>query len=126
MIKNTVYTVESKSKYIGSYTILKDILLTPSKVPIEYYIPPDDVLKTKGWKYLKGSKKELREGTDGFTYSYNEGAMIFPDSLDKPSRTIITGEGGGTPSRFKHVVKFKPPKSKILELNIILVSIMVR
>ena len=36
--------------------------------------------------------------------------MIFPDALDKPSRTIITGEGGATPSRFKHVVKFKPTK----------------
>ena len=31
--------------------------------------------------------------------------MSFPDSLDKPSRTIITGEGGAAPSRFKHVVK---------------------
>ena len=31
--------------------------------------------------------------------------MIFPDSLKSPSRTIITGEGGSTPSRFKHVVK---------------------
>jgi DNA (cytosine-5)-methyltransferase 1 len=31
--------------------------------------------------------------------------MIFPDPLDKPSRTIITGEGGPSPSRFKHVVE---------------------
>ena len=31
--------------------------------------------------------------------------MTFPDDLDKPSRTIITGEGGSGPSRFKHVVK---------------------
>ena len=30
--------------------------------------------------------------------------MIFPDSLDKPSRTIITGEGGASASRFKHVI----------------------
>ena len=30
--------------------------------------------------------------------------MAFPDSLDKPSRTIITGEGGSAPSRFKHVI----------------------
>ena len=37
--------------------------------------------------------------------------MVFPDALDKPSRTIITGEGGSTPSRFKHVVKFRPTKS---------------
>ena len=33
--------------------------------------------------------------------------MAFPDSLDQPSRTIITGEGGTAPSRFKHVVKTK-------------------
>ncbi len=31
--------------------------------------------------------------------------MAFPDALDKPSRTIITGEGGSSPSRFKHVVR---------------------
>ena len=37
-------------------------------------------------------------------YHYSEGSMIFPDSLDKPSRTIITGEGGASPSRFKHVI----------------------
>ena len=31
--------------------------------------------------------------------------MAFPDHLDRASRTIITGEGGPGPSRFKHVVK---------------------
>ena len=31
--------------------------------------------------------------------------MAFPDYLDKPSRTMITGEGGTAPSRFKHVVR---------------------
>jgi DNA (cytosine-5)-methyltransferase 1 len=31
--------------------------------------------------------------------------MVFPDALDAPSRTIVTGEGGSTPSRFKHAVK---------------------
>ena len=30
--------------------------------------------------------------------------MVFPDPMDKPSRTIITGEGGRGASRFKHVV----------------------
>ena len=33
--------------------------------------------------------------------------MSFPDSLEKPSRTIITGEGGKSPSRFKHIVDYK-------------------
>ena len=40
-----------------------------------------------------------------FNQLYGEGKMNFPDSLDKPSRTIITGEGGISASRFKHVVK---------------------
>ena len=31
--------------------------------------------------------------------------MAFPDALDKPSRTILTGEGGAGASRTKHVVK---------------------
>ena len=31
--------------------------------------------------------------------------MTFPDALDAPSRTIITGEGGKAPSRFKHVIE---------------------
>ena len=41
---------------------------------------------------------------DGFVYKYSEGGMIYPDALDNASRTIITGEGGKSPSRFKHVV----------------------
>lgn len=31
--------------------------------------------------------------------------MSFPDSIDKPSRTILTGEGGTGASRFKHVIE---------------------
>ena len=30
--------------------------------------------------------------------------MPFPDPVDRPSRTILTAEGGSSPSRFKHVV----------------------
>jgi DNA (cytosine-5)-methyltransferase 1 len=30
--------------------------------------------------------------------------QIYPDALDNASRTIITGEGGKSPSRFKHIV----------------------
>ena len=33
--------------------------------------------------------------------------MIFPDNLENASRTIVTGEGGSSPSRFKHVIKTK-------------------
>lgn len=112
------YTFDGIPDYQGPLTTLSDVLLKPAKIPTEYYIAPEDVLKPKGWKYLKGAKKEQREGTDGFTYSYNEGAMKFPDPLDNASRTIITGEGGSTPSRFKHVVVFRPPKSKMESLRL--------
>jgi len=86
---------------------LKDVPYhTPNDTEIkeEFYINPASLEK---WKYLKGAKSEMRESKDGFKYKYSEGGMIFPDSLDKPSRTIITGEGGSTASRFKHVIKTK-------------------
>ena len=38
-------------------------------------------------------------------YTYDEGPIPFPDSTDGPSRTILTGEGGATPSRFKHLIQ---------------------
>ena len=110
VVGNNYYTYDTIPNYDGSRINLADVLLTPSKIPVEYVVNPDSVLKTKGWKYLKGAKDEARKGTDDFTYRYKEGPMVFPDALDRPSRTIITGEGGSTPSRFKHVVKFKPTK----------------
>jgi DNA (cytosine-5)-methyltransferase 1 len=59
------------------------------------------------WQYLKGAKAEKRVTSEGFEYDYTEGGMVFPDALDNASRTIITGEGGRTASRFKHVVECK-------------------
>jgi len=79
---------------------LSDILLNGA-VAQEFFIPEEDLPK---WAYLKGGKKEVRTTKEGYQYHYSEGSMVFPDALDKPSRTIITGEGGKSPSRFKHVV----------------------
>ena len=82
---------------------LEDILLEEQEVPNEYFIPEEQIKK---WEYLKGAKREQRTNRNsGHTYRYSEGAMAFPDVLKKPSRTIITGEGGSSPSRFKHVVE---------------------
>lgn len=54
-------------------------------------IPADELPK---WEYLKGSKKLKRVNKQtGYEYDYSEGGMAFPDHLDQPSRTIITGEG---------------------------------
>ena len=40
--------------------------------------------------------------------------MRYPDDLDKSSRTIITSEGGATPSRFKHVIECKDKRKRRL------------
>ena len=57
------------------------------------------------WKYLKGAKSEKRTAKNGHRYRYQEGAIAYPDPTDRPSRTILTGEGGPTASRFKHIIK---------------------
>jgi DNA (cytosine-5)-methyltransferase 1 len=101
MINGLVTTIKTKPNYDGNYTILKD-LIQNGEVTEEFYINEQDLDK---WKYLKGPKKEMRTNADGFEYNYSEGGMIFPDPLDKPSRTIITGEGGKSASRFKHVIQ---------------------
>src|SRR5690606_33440142 len=91
---------------------LGNILIPEDDVPKSYFINDSDLDK---WYYLKGGKSEQRTNkASGFTYNYSEGPMIFPDPLDKPSRTIITGEGGASPSRFKHVVTTKSGKLRRL------------
>jgi DNA (cytosine-5)-methyltransferase 1 len=101
MINGVVTTLKTYPNYEGNYTILKDIIQN-GEVTAEFYIDENDLDK---WNYLKGSKKEMRTNAQGFEYNYSEGGMIFPDPLDKPSRTIITGEGGKSASRFKHVIQ---------------------
>lgn len=103
MIDRTVYTLALTPRYNGPFLTLGDILIPECEVPEEFFIPDEDVAK---WEYAKGGKKEKRiNKSTGFEYNYSEGAMAFPDSIEKPSRTIITGEGGASPSRFKHIVK---------------------
>ena len=99
-IDSKVSTAKSLPNYEGKRTVLADILVY-TDIPLEFYVDKQDQEK---WTYLKGAKKEERKTAEGFLYNYSEGGMIYPDALDNPSRTIITGEGGKTPSRFKHVV----------------------
>lgn len=103
MIDRMVYTGALVPKYTGPSITLGDILVTSENIPEEFFIPASEVPK---WEYAKGGKSEKRVNkATGYEYNYSEGAMAFPDSIDKPSRTIITGEGGASPSRFKHVIK---------------------
>ena len=119
-----VNTLRTFPKNLKNGINLGDILVDDKDIEDEFYIDPktptketivreqidaDDIkIKTQlnMWKYLKGKKKEPRKSkSGGYSYKFAEGSMTFPDDLKKPSRTIITGEGGASPSRFKHVIK---------------------
>lgn len=96
-----VYSVDAEAVYDGPIMTLGGNVVDESLVPEEFFIPQEEVAR---WEYEKGAKKIERTTKDGFKYIFSEGGMTFPDSLDKPSRTIITGEGGSAASRFKHVI----------------------
>lgn len=104
-IDGIAYTVKSQAKLSSNPVVLGDILQPDSQVPDEYWV---EEKRLKEWKYLKGAKSiERTHKGSGVTYNYAEGKMAFPDLLTNPSRTILTGEGGTTPSRFKHIIKTK-------------------
>lgn len=96
-IKTEANSRKSKSSTLG------DVLQNNSEVDDSFFIPESQL---KAWKYLKGAKSiERTHKGSGAKYVYAEGSMAFPDLLTNPSRTILTGEGGTTPSRFKHIIK---------------------
>ena len=68
----------------------------------DFYIPESQI---RTWKICKGPKRIEKTSKTGFKYIYSEGGMSFPDELDKPSRTIITSEGGKSPDRCRHVIE---------------------
>ena len=104
-VDGTAYTIKVQAKLASNSEVLGDVIEPDSKVPKEYWVQEK---RLKEWKYLKGAKsiKRTHKGS-GVTYNYAEGKMAFPDLLSNPSRTILTGEGGTTPSRFKHIIKTK-------------------
>ena len=102
MTNRHVTTAATVPNYQGECIFLGQIILPEQEVPEEFFITDTDLPR---WQYLKGSKSEVRKSAEGYEYKYSEGGMAFPDGLDKPSRTIITGEGGAGPSRFKHVIQ---------------------
>ena len=102
MWERQVWTRRVEPRYDGKQVMLGDILVPPDEVPSRFFITEGQLAR---WEYLKGPKREPRTAANGHTYVYAEGGISFPDRLDAPSRTILTGEGGTSPSRFKHVVR---------------------
>lgn len=96
MHEGRIYTakiVEAEEKPI----LLGEIL--QKNVDEKYYIPTDKLVK---WTYLKGAKKIPRKSANGHEYTFSEGPIAFPDSWDRPGRTMLTSES--TLNRSTHVV----------------------
>jgi DNA (cytosine-5)-methyltransferase 1 len=102
MRERHVFSLDVQAVYDGPTMTLGNNIIDENMVPEEFFIPDNEVAR---WEYEKGAKKINRTSKEGYEYVFSEGAMAFPDYLDRPSRTIITGEGGPSASRFKHVIK---------------------
>jgi DNA (cytosine-5)-methyltransferase 1 len=101
--KGVAYTMKTKAVWDGPRRVLGDVLLEDDQVPNEYWIEESRIPE---WEYLKGAKSIRRiHANSGVEYNYAEGKMAFPDLETNPARTILTGEGGSTPSRFKHIIR---------------------
>lgn len=105
MYDRTIYTCNSTPIY-EEPTPLKNIL---SKNVDEHFYLGKNLDK---WEYLKGAKKIERTSKTGHTYIFSEGSIAFPDSIDKPARTMLTSES--SLNRSTHVIE--DPQTKQLRL----------
>lgn len=64
------------------------------------------------WTALKGAKDIIRKQGTPYEYHFREGAIAFPDSLEKPARTMLTSEG--SLNRSTHVIE--DPERKCFRL----------
>lgn len=116
-----IYTAKTVPDYTGRRYVLRDVLereLVESRYFVDksrlYYTDEDvtrsdetsgrlDKSATKTFQYIKGAKKIIRQRPDGSEYVYSEGSMPMIDEWNKPSRTLLTSEGGF--SRMTHLVR---------------------
>jgi len=98
-----VWTRAASPDYHGKHEVLKGVLQDNAEVDESFFVPDSQLDE---WRYLKGAKREERmHKPSGTRYIYAEGGIPFPDDINQPSRTIMTGEGGTHPSRFKHIIQ---------------------
>lgn len=100
MIDGTITTVKCTPIHSGKEARLFDIL--EDNVDKKYILTDEKYNKIK---YLKSHKTKERISKTGFKYTYSEGAVPFPDILDRPARTMLTSESSA--NRSTHVVQDK-------------------
>lgn len=87
MMNGRIYSVDVTPQRVAAIP-LKDILET-APVDEHYFLRTEDMPR---WTYAKGAKREKRQRRDGSQYYFSEGSVQFPESLNKPSRTMLTSE----------------------------------
>ena len=97
-VGSLIHTLRVDAVYDGPRKVLGECL--EHNVDESFYIKKEDEAK---WEYMKGAKKEKRITSSGHEYNYSEGPIAYPDYLDKPSRTMLTGES--SKNRSTHVVR---------------------
>ena len=78
--------------------LLGDIIVN-GDIDKSFFIEDEDLEK---WKYMKGAKTIERTSKTGYSYTFSEGPIAFPDPLDRPGRTMLTSEG--TKNRSSHAI----------------------
>lgn len=106
--------------FLDCGTLFDGLITTYSSAPKKEPVKPiKDIQETSGnldkyilnnkqlnkMQYFRGSKKVKRTRPDGATFYYSEGAMSPYDSLDLPSRTMLTSEA--SINRCSHIIPDK-------------------
>ena len=72
-----VLTTKAIPLFEGRRVTLGDVIERDvKKIDPSYFIPTNELAK---WRYLKGAKSLKRIKKNGVEYSYDEGAISFPD-----------------------------------------------
>ena len=102
IIGRQVWTISAIPEKTTKRLTLGDAIARTEVVDASLFLRREEVPK---WEFLKGAKSEPRiNKASGVGYHYKEGALPFPDPLDAPARTILTGEWGSSPSRTRHII----------------------
>lgn len=96
MYKGKIFTCETTPIYEEAVPLRS--ILTRNVNP-RYYLGEN----LEKWIYLKGAKKIDRTSKTGHSYTFSEGPIAFPDSIDKPARTMLTSES--SLNRSTHVIE---------------------
>ena len=105
MTNGKIFTIRTEPIYEKPITLRE---MVESNADSKYYLG-DNLEK---WNYLKGAKRIQRTSKNGHEYTFSEGAISFPDSLDLPARTMLTSES--SLNRSTHVIE--DPATKALRI----------